>query len=104
MLAQRSPQIRKTVGVLKELSDEERARMLNESYEMARRDIESLVEAEREKWQIVVAELDSQIAEKESRIAEQKKQIMIAELDSQIAENDSRIAELEAQLAKQKYN
>ncbi|MCL1809218.1 MAG: Rpn family recombination-promoting nuclease/putative transposase [Clostridiales bacterium] len=106
MLAQRSPQMRKAVGVLKELSADERTRMLYEKREMARRDSESLAEAEREKWQIVVAkvvaEKDSQIAEKDSRIAE-----VVAEQESRIAEvvakKDSRIAELEAQLAKQKY-
>jgi len=45
MLATRSPQLRKTVGVLKELSVDEQTRMLYEKREMARRDIESQLEA-----------------------------------------------------------
>ncbi|MCL2010313.1 MAG: Rpn family recombination-promoting nuclease/putative transposase [Synergistaceae bacterium] len=43
MLAQRSPQMRKAVGVLKELSADERTRMLYEEREIARRDIVSMV-------------------------------------------------------------
>jgi predicted transposase/invertase (TIGR01784 family) len=42
MLAQRSPTMRKAVGVLKELSADERTRMLFEKREMARMDFESL--------------------------------------------------------------
>jgi predicted transposase/invertase (TIGR01784 family) len=42
MLAQRSPAMRKAVGVLKELSADERSRMLFESREMARMDFESM--------------------------------------------------------------
>jgi len=41
MLAQRSPQMRKAVGVLKELSADERTRMLYEEREIARRDMVS---------------------------------------------------------------
>ncbi|MDR2590742.1 MAG: Rpn family recombination-promoting nuclease/putative transposase [Oscillospiraceae bacterium] len=43
MLATRSPQMRKAVGVLKELSADERSRMLYEKREMARMDFESRV-------------------------------------------------------------
>jgi predicted transposase/invertase (TIGR01784 family) len=43
MLAERSPQMRKAVGVLKELSADERTRMLYEEREKARRDIASMV-------------------------------------------------------------
>jgi len=60
MLAQRSPQMRKAVGVLKELSADEQTRMLYEKREMARRDTASLVKAEREKWQEVVADKDAE--------------------------------------------
>ena len=42
MLAERNPQMRKAVGVLKELSADERTRMLYEAREMARRDIVSM--------------------------------------------------------------
>jgi len=45
MLATRSPQLEKAVGVLKELSADERTRMLAESREKARRD-----EASRVNW------------------------------------------------------
>ena len=41
MLAQRSPQMRKAVGVLKELSADECTRMLYENREIARRDMVS---------------------------------------------------------------
>jgi len=44
MLAQRSPQMRKAVGVLKELSADERTRMLYERREMARMDMESKID------------------------------------------------------------
>jgi predicted transposase/invertase (TIGR01784 family) len=67
MLATRSPQMHKAVGVLKELSADEQTRMLYESREMARRDIESMV-AERD---VVIAE---QAAEIESLRAQLKNQ------------------------------
>ena len=43
MIAERSPQMMKAVGVLKELSADEQMRMLAESREKARRDIASRV-------------------------------------------------------------
>ena len=64
MLATRSPQMRKAVGVLKELSTDEATRMLYEKREMARRDYESRLE-----------EKDAVIAEKDSRIAELEAQL-----------------------------
>jgi hypothetical protein len=39
MLAERSPQMQKAVGYLKELSADERTRMLFEAQEMHRRDV-----------------------------------------------------------------
>ena len=39
MLAQRNPQMKKAVGILKELSADERTRMLYEESEIARRDM-----------------------------------------------------------------
>ena len=62
MLATRSPQLRKAVGVLKELSADERTRILYEKREMARRDLVSRVDDERKKWKGVVAEKDAEIA------------------------------------------
>ncbi|MCL1994780.1 MAG: Rpn family recombination-promoting nuclease/putative transposase, partial [Defluviitaleaceae bacterium] len=44
MLAQRNPQMSKAVGVLKELSADERTRMLYEQREIARRDMVSRTE------------------------------------------------------------
>ena len=44
MLAQKSPHISKAVGVLKELSADERTRMLHEQREIARRDMVSRME------------------------------------------------------------
>ena len=58
MLATKSPQMRKLVGVLKELSAHEQTRMLQENREMARRDIESQL-----------AEKEAQLAEKEAQLA-----------------------------------
>ena len=55
MLAKRSPQMRKAVGVLKELSADERTRMLYEEREKARRDIESLMGGARREGHIDVA-------------------------------------------------
>jgi predicted transposase/invertase (TIGR01784 family) len=43
MIAERSPQMRKAVGVLKELSADERTRMLYEEQEKRRRDIASMM-------------------------------------------------------------
>ena len=43
MLEQRNPQMSKAVGVLKELSADERTRMLYEEREKARRDIASML-------------------------------------------------------------
>ena len=70
MLAQKSPYMRKAVGVLKELSADERTRMLYEKREMARRDLESLVDAEREKWQGVVADKNAENEKLRAQIAE----------------------------------
>ena len=70
MLAQRSPQMRKAVGVLKELSADEVTRMLFEKREMARRDVESMVEAERYKWQGVVADKDAENEQLRAQIEE----------------------------------
>ena len=44
MIAERSPQMRKAVGVLKELSADERTRMLYDEREKARRDIASMMD------------------------------------------------------------
>jgi predicted transposase/invertase (TIGR01784 family) len=44
IIAERSPQMKKAVGVLKELSSDERTRMLYEEREKARRDIASMMD------------------------------------------------------------
>jgi len=64
MLATRSPQIRKAVGVLKELSADEQTRMLYEKREIARRDFESRLEEK----DAVIAEQAARIAELEARL------------------------------------
>ena len=89
MLATRSPQLRKAVGVLKELSADEQTRMLYEEREMARRDLESLLEAERKKLQDAFAEIADRDAE-------------IADRDAAIADRDAIIEQLRAQLEKQR--
>ena len=55
MIAERSPQMRKAVGVLKELSADERTRMLYEEREKARRDIASMMGGARKEGHIDVA-------------------------------------------------
>ena len=66
MLAMRSPEMKKAVGVLKKLSANEQTRMLYEQHEMVLRDIESMKDDarldEREMWLGVVAEKDAEIA------------------------------------------
>ena len=86
MLATKSPQMRKAVGVLKELSADEQTRMLLESQEMARRDIASIFEAERKKLQ---SELQTATTE-------------LAEQAAKIADKDAEIARLRAQLETKK--
>ena len=54
MMAEGSPQARKIVGVYKELSDDERARMLSEAREMARMDFESFVDGAERKGRMEV--------------------------------------------------
>jgi len=55
MIAEKSPQMKKAVGVLKELSADERTRMLFEEREKARRDIASMVSGARREGHIDVA-------------------------------------------------
>ena len=55
MLAERSPHMRKAVGVLKELSADERTRILYEEREKARRDIASRMDGARKEGKIEVA-------------------------------------------------
>jgi predicted transposase/invertase (TIGR01784 family) len=100
-LAKRSPQMKKAVGVLKELSADEQTRMLYESRFMAEIDVNSRVSDERKKWQKVVAEKDTEIADikadKDAEIADIR-----AVKDTEIADikaaKDAEIAKLKAQL------
>jgi len=73
MLAQRSPQMRKAVGVLKELSADERTRMLYENREKARMDYESRVDEVDKKWQIVVADKDAEIERLRAQLDKQNR-------------------------------
>ena len=61
VLAERNPQIKKAVGVLKELSADERNRMLYESRQMAEWDLNSRILEVDEKWQCVIADKDAEI-------------------------------------------
>jgi len=97
MLAQKSPQIQRAIGVLKELSADEQTRMLYEKREMARRDIESRIAAERNKWQGVVTEKDAALADKDAVIAD--KDAVIADKDAVIADKDVAIADKDAVIA-----
>ena len=55
MLAQRSPEMKKAVGILKELSADERTRMLFEEREIARRDMVSRMDGAVKQSKIEVA-------------------------------------------------
>ena len=73
MLATRSPEMKKAVGVLKELSADESIRMLYEQREMVLRDIESMkddaVRENDEKWQGIVADKDAENKKLREQIA-----------------------------------
>ena len=55
MIAEKNPQIKKAVGVLKELSADERTRMLYEEREKARRDLQSRIDGARNEQSILIA-------------------------------------------------
>ena len=55
LIAERSPVMRKAVGVLKELSADERTRMLYEAQETARRDIASMMGGAKEERSVEIA-------------------------------------------------
>jgi predicted transposase/invertase (TIGR01784 family) len=101
MLVQNIPQLKKAVGVLKELSADERTRMLYESREKARMDFESMrdgaIKDERDKWQGVVAEKDTAIADKDAAIAD--KDAALADKDAALVNKDATIADRNAALA-----
>ena len=79
MLATKSPQMRKAVGVLKELSADEATRLRYEAREKARRDFESMkddaVAEERKMWQGVVANKDAALANKDAEIERLRAQL-----------------------------
>ncbi|MDR2736508.1 MAG: hypothetical protein LBB49_02975, partial [Gracilibacteraceae bacterium] len=78
--AKRDPMIKEAVARLVELSADEKTRLLYEAREKERMDNESRADwartegekAEREKWQGVVAEKDSRIAELEAQLLKYK--------------------------------
>ena len=78
MLAAKSPELKKAVGVLKELSADERTRMLAESREKARRD-----EASRINW---ARDEGIQIGEKKGRIDVARKLLTLNRPIDEIAE------------------
>ena len=98
MLAMRSPEIKKEVNLLKEMSADESIRMLYEQREMVLRDIESFkddaVRENDEKWQGVVADKDAVIADKDAALAD--KDAALAKKDAEIADKDAEIARLRA--------
>jgi predicted transposase/invertase (TIGR01784 family) len=106
MLEARSPQMKRAVGVLKELSADEATRMIYEKQQMAQWDYNSRVaeaeEAER-KWQTAQAELAEQAAElaaKDTALAD--KDAALAGKDAALAEQAELIKELQAKLADSK--
>ena len=75
MLAMRSPQMKKAVGVLKELSADEQTRILYEKREMARMDFESRVEEVEKKWQGLLAAKDTENEILRAQLAELQVQL-----------------------------
>jgi len=55
VIAEKNPQIKKAVGVLKELSADERTRMLYEEREKTRRDLQSRIDGARNEQSILIA-------------------------------------------------
>ena len=110
MLAMRSPEIKKAVGLLKEMSADDSIRMLYEQREMVLRDIESFKDDarldEREIWKGVVAEKDAVIADKDAEIAykDAAHAAALADKDAAyaaaLADKDAKIAELLALFGK----
>ena len=103
MLAARSPQMRKAVGVLKELSADEATRMRYEAREWARRDIESMkddaIREVEEKWQSVVADKDVALADKDAALAD--KDAALADKDMENEQLRAQITRLQEQLTKE---
>ena len=89
MLAAKSPQMRKAVGVLKELSADEATRMRYENREMALRDFESMkddaLRENDEKWRGVVADNIAALADKDAALVSQA--ALIAELQAQLGKS-----------------
>ena len=103
MLETRSPQMRKAVGVLKELSADEQTRMLYESREMARRDYESLLDAAN----AAIAEKDISIAKQAATLTEQaatltEQAATLTEQAATLTEQAAEIASLRTQLENKK--
>ena len=75
LLATKSPQMRKAVGVLKELSADEATRLRYEAREKARMDWESIkddaIRENDKKWQGVVADKDAEIERLRAQLANQ---------------------------------
>ena len=98
MLAMRSPEIKKAVSLLKELSADESIRILYEQREMVLRDIESMKDdALREnddKWQNIVADKDAEIANKDAAHA-----TVLADMGAENMQLREQIAALQALLS-----
>ena len=79
LLATKSPQMRKAVGVLKELSADEATRLRYEAREKARMDWESIkddaIRENDKKWQGVVADKDAALADKDAEIERLRAQL-----------------------------
>jgi len=110
MLASRNPEMKKPVGVYKKLTDEECIRMIYEKREIARRDIESMIDdavrEENDKWQGIVADKEAILAcnditpttKKAARIVINE---IVTEKETTTDEKKAKIAKLRALLVKQ---
>ena len=85
MIAERSPQMKKAAGVLKELSADDRIRMLYEAQENARRDIVSMLgEAKKERsaeiaLNSIAAGMDDAIISKITGLSESEIELLRAQ-------------------------
>ena len=102
MLAAKSPEMKKPVGVYKELTDEERIRMRYEQREMVLRDIESFkddaVREENEKWQSIVADKEAILACND--ITPTKKEAACVVINEIVMDKETTTAEKRDKIAK----
>jgi hypothetical protein len=95
------------VAIIKRLSGDARERRIAEMQEMARRDeasrmngaVRDAQQKERKKWEKVIADKDTALADKDAALADNA--AAIADKDAAIADNAASLADKDAALAEQ---